>query len=202
MMIRTLSCAAALLLGCVAPAFAQEAGAGVSTRQAAQAKGVNPDAAVLADFKTRTDKYLALHKKAAQDAPPLKQTNNPAEIKHAQTALADRIRQLRVDAKPGDLFSPEITARFRQLLAPTLKGEDGRDAKAVLKDDAPVAVPLKVNTPYPEEKTLPTVPAKLLLNLPTLPKGLEYRIVDRHLILRDVDANLIVDYIPNAIPIK
>ena len=62
-----------------------------------------------------------------------------------------------------------------------LKGEDGRDAKAVVKDDAP------------------TVPSNLLLNLPTLPKEVEYRIIEKHLILRDTEANIIVDYIPNAI---
>jgi hypothetical protein len=59
---------------------------------------------------------------------------------------------------------------------------------------------LKVNSDYPEGKTLPTVPAKVLLNLPTLPKTLEYRFVDKHLILRDTPANIIVDYIPNALP--
>ena len=30
---------------------------------------------------------------------------------------------------------------FRQLLAPEMKGEDGRDAKAVMKDDAPAQRP-------------------------------------------------------------
>ena len=48
--------------------------------------------------------------------------------------------------------------------------------------------------------TLPTMPAKLLLNLPTLPKELEYRIVKKDLILRDVKGDIIVDFIPNAIP--
>jgi hypothetical protein len=43
------------------------------------------------------------------------------------------------------------------------------------------------------------VPANLLANLPQLPEDVEYRIVDKHLILRDVDANIIVDYIPDAI---
>jgi len=32
-----------------------------------------------------------------------------------------------------------------------------------------------------------------------LPKDVEYRFVGRHLMLRDVDANIIVDYIFNAI---
>jgi hypothetical protein len=60
-------------------------------------------------------------------------------------------------------------------------------------------VQLNVNQPYPEGAPLPTMPANLLANLPRLPEDLEYRIVDRHLILRDVDANIIVDFVPNAI---
>ena len=39
----------------------------------------------------------------------------------------------------------------------------------------------------------------LLARLPQLPEQLDYRITGRHLLLRDADANLIVDYIPNVI---
>ena len=90
---------------------------------------------------------------------------------------------------------------FRQLLAPELKGEDGRDAKEILKDDAPApgTVPFKVNAKYPENQPKPTMPANLLLNLPTLPEPLEYRVVGQHLLLLDTAADLIVDYILNVI---
>jgi hypothetical protein len=56
-----------------------------------------------------------------------------------------------------------------------------------------------VNATYPEGNPLPTVPATILQALPTLPPDVEYRIVDRNLILRDVDANIIVDFIPRVI---
>jgi hypothetical protein len=52
---------------------------------------------------------------------------------------------------------------------------------------------------YPADAPLPTVPSKVLLNLPRLPEELEYRIIDKHLILRDTKANIIVDFVPNAI---
>jgi hypothetical protein len=158
----------------------------------------NPDS-VMRDFKSRIDDYLKLHDKAVKAAPALKETHNPTKIKNAQDALGARIRELRGGAKQGDIFTPEIAARFKDLLSPALQGEDGRDAKRVLKDDAPAAVPLQVNAKYPSTAPLPTVPSKLLLNLPTLPKTLEYRIIQKHLILRDVEADLIVDFIPNAI---
>jgi hypothetical protein len=45
-----------------------------------------------------------------------------------------------------------------------------------------------------------SVPPTLLLNLPVLPKGLEYRITGHTLSLRDTDANMVVDYLPDALP--
>ncbi len=70
-----------------------------------------------------------------------------------------------------------------------------------MKDDAPApgSIPFKVNAKYPEGAPVPTVPASVLLSLPTLPRPLEYRIVGKHLLLLDTDAGIIVDYIPNAI---
>ena len=183
-----------------ARADAREAEKGAVT-QAAAAAGVNTDAAVLADFKTRVDKYVAIHKDAAKGAAKPKETENPAEIVATQEALATRIRAARAGAKQGDIFTAEIRTKFRRLLAPELKGEDGRDAKAVMKEDAPSAasIPFKVNAKYPEGAPLPTVPSNLLLNLPTLPEPLEYRIIGKHLVLLDTGAGIIVDYLPNAI---
>lgn len=179
---------------------ARAAAAGPVTRAATRA-GANPDAAVLQDFKTRVDRYVALHKEAANGAAKLKETDEPAEIAKSQDALAARIRVARADAKHGDIFTAEVRHAFRRLLAPEMKGEEGRDAKAVMKDDAPApsAIPFKVNAKYPEGQPLPTVPPSVLLNLPKLPEPLEYRIIGRHLVLLDSDADLIVDYIPNAI---
>jgi hypothetical protein len=184
--------AASLLSASIAastPAVANQKGATIA----------NPDALIQQDFQKRIYAYIALRNNAVKGIGPLKTTTNPAEIKAGEAGLAARIATARSDAKPGDIFTPEIRQRFRDLLAPHLKGEDGRDAKAIVKDDAPPAVPFKVNASYPEGKSFPTVPAKLLVNLPPLPKQVEYRIIDKHLILRDTEANLIVDYMLNAI---
>jgi len=159
----------------------------------------NPDALVLQEFRQRVDKYVELHKQAAKKSPPLKQTNDSAKIKAAQQVLADTIQSARQGAQPGDIFTPEVRKKFKQLLYPELKGPDGRETKAIIKDDAPVAVPLKVNSHYPEAAPLSTVPHNLLARLPRLPAQVEYRIAGKALLLRDVDANLIVDFIPNAI---
>ena len=155
----------------------------------------------MAEFKARVDEYADLHKQLAKGDAKQKETADPAKINAAKTALAAKIQAARADAKHGDIFTPAIRPVFRRLLAPELKGEDGRDAKAVLKDDAPApgTVPFKVNAKYPEDQPLPTVPANLLLTLPSLPAPLEYRIVGQHLLLLDTAADLIVDYILNAI---
>jgi hypothetical protein len=44
-----------------------------------------------------------------------------------------------------------------------------------------------------------TVPGTILAALPTLPDGVEYRFLGRHLILFDVRAGVILDRIPYAI---
>ena len=160
----------------------------------------NPNALALADFQKRIKAYVELRNKLEQGSAEQKETNDPARIREAQVKLAERIRQARGNARPGDIFTPEIRAIFRRLMYPETQGREGRATKATIEADSPAAVPLKVNAPYPEGRPLPTVPANLLANLPQLPEQLEYRIVDKHLILRDVDANIIVDFIPNAIP--
>jgi len=163
---------------------------------APQQKPVNADAQVLLDFKERVDKYVELRKKADDSAPPMKKTDDPAELRVAQQGLAERIGAARHPAKQGDIFTPEITARFRKLLRPEAKDPG---TKAAIKDDNPGNIPFKVNGPYPSKEALSTMPPNVLASLPPLPKDIEYRFVSKHLILRDVRANLIIDYIPNAI---
>jgi len=164
------------------------------------APAVNADAATLADFKQRLTKYIELQKDLADDSPPLKETSDPAKIDAAQEVLGAKLRAARKDAMPGDIFTPQVRVLFRRLMYPELKGEDGPETKAAITgDDGPPKVPLKVNAKYPETQPLPTVPANLLARLPQLPEDVEYRIVGKTLILRDVDANIIVDFMPNAI---
>ena len=159
----------------------------------------NPDALVLQDFKHRVEQYVELHKKAAKKSPPLKETTDTAKIKAAQQVLADTIQSARTGARRGDIFTPAVSRKFKQLMYPELKGVEGPKTKRVIKEDAPTFVPLKVNAHYPEAQPLSTVPPNLLERLPQLPPQVDYRIVGKALLLRDVDANLIVDYIPNAI---
>lgn len=183
------------------PATPAEVALKEGERKTSTDPAVNPNASVMAEFKTRVDKYADLHKQLAKGAAAQKETSDPAQINAAKTALAAKVQAARAGAKHGDIFTPAVRPVFRRLLAPELKGEDGRDAKALIRDDAPApgTVPFKVNAEYPEGQPKPTVPANLLLTLPSLPAPLEYRVVGQHLLLLDTEADLIVDYILNAI---
>jgi hypothetical protein len=205
-----------------------------TTREKAAETNANPDALVLADFQKRIDAYMAIHKDARKDAPALKQTTNPAEIKVAQETLGAKIRAARATAKAGDIMTPEIRNKFRRLMYPVVQptardksappspvpdvpvtgtpvqGTSGRAVKADVKEglkenaeeqkeEGGKPVVLKVNATYPPDTPLPTTPPQVLMNLPKLPDQLEYRIVGKNLIIRDVEANIIVDFVPNAL---
>ena len=164
--------------------------------QANDQTATNPDAKVLVDFTERVKAYVDLRKKADDGAPPLKETEDAAKIKLAQTALAKRIMTARAGAKRGDIFTPEISVRFRRLLRPEVKDPD---TKKLIQDDNPGALKFKVNGPYPDGEPLSTVPPNVLASLPQLPEDIEYRFLGKHMILRDSRANIVIDYIPNAI---
>jgi hypothetical protein len=165
---------------------------------------VNPDAGLVADFKKRVDDYVKLREKGASAAPvELQEKSKPADIVTAEKSMAQKVREARHGAKPGDIFTPATQAMFKRLLRPPLtKGPDAADNKATIKDDAPAPreVPFKVNAEYPKDVALSTVPPDVLLTLPALPEDIQYRFAGKHLLLFDAKANIIVDYMLNAIP--
>ncbi len=171
--------------------------------QMPKGRNVNPDAGVAADFKQRVDAYVKVRAGAETASPDLNQTKKAQEIVTAEKSIGQRIRAARVSAKPGDIFTPATQALFKRMLRPPLaKGTDAADNKAIIKDDAPQAgeVPFKVNGEYPKDAPLSTVPPDVLASLPPLPEDIQYRFVGSHLILYDAKANLIIDYMLNAMP--
>jgi hypothetical protein len=166
-----------------------------------QAPKVNADAQVLSDFKARIDQYMKLHDRLEKKAPRLKSSEDPAKIKASQDTLAALIRAERAHARQGEIFTPQVGAVLRRLMNPELTGREGAQTKQTIKEDAPAPreVKIAVNASYPEDAPLPTVPPNLLASLPQLPEDLEYRVVRQDLILRDVHANIIVDFLPKVI---
>jgi hypothetical protein len=175
----------------------------ITPAQKATASPANPDSAILADFSARLDHYIKFQREIEKDSPKQKETADHAKTVAAQEILAAKIRNLRKNAKQGDIFTPPVAVLFKRLMNEELKGPERKETKQTLsEEDGEVAqVALKVNATYPQTQVLATTPANLLEKLPQLPKDVEYRITaKRHLVLRDVDANIIVDYILNAIP--
>ena len=171
--------------------------------QAIKGSNVNPDAGLMAEFTEKVNAYNKLRGDLAKDSPPLKETTDPAQIAHAEKALAAKIRTARASAKRGDIFTPATEAMFRRMIRPPMtKGPDAAENKAIVKEDAPKPgeIPFKVNGEYPKEAPLSTVPPDVLKALPPLPENLQYRIVGKHLILLCTQGNVIVDYMLNAIP--
>ena len=200
-----LSCYVMVLLSCLGAGVTADGSTpgGQGTPPAAQGAGqkVNADAQLLADYKSRIDKYMELHNRLKKESPPLKETKDPAKIKASQDVLAQKIQAARTGAKPGEIFTPEIRQLFRRLMYPETKGTAGAENKAAMAEEKHELkdVVLKVNAKYPDSAPLMTVPPNVLAALPRLPEDLEYRFVMRHMILLDVHANLIVDFVPNAI---
>jgi hypothetical protein len=163
---------------------------------------VNQDSLVLDDFTHRVADYVKLHNQIRARIHGLKTTTSQETIGEHVHKLARSMREARRDAKQGDLFTPETVIVFHRLIGQTMHGSEGTRIQTSLRnDDRPAKVPeVHVNGRYPEDAALPSMPPSVLMNLPPLPPELEYRVVGHALILRDQSANLIVDYIPNAIP--
>ena len=186
---------ALVTVGCAQSRSASGTGAMVTI-----APGQPPTQAVLdrkvqADFQRDVNRYMTLHDKLQSQGTPQRQRSDVGENVASSHALAARIRQVRRDAERGDILTEPIALFIRATLNPSLRGDAGGDTRKSIRDDGAATFVLKVNGDYPDGESRSTMPGNLLAILPPLPSGLEYRIVDTHLVLMDVDANLVVDFL-------
>jgi hypothetical protein len=186
-----------MVLAGIAAALLWGAGSGV-----ARAQAVNQDSLKVAGFQKRIDAYLQLRQQVVSSkVHKQKPTDSPEEIAEHQEQLAHELREARPDAQQGDLFTPEMSVLFRKWIAAYFAGPDGTQIKVSLRRADPVPpLRLRVNARYPEKLPLQSTPPSILEKLPQLPKELEYRFVGHDLVLLDVGAGMIVDYLPRALP--
>lgn len=165
----------------------------------ASAQGLDREAA-LRTFTENVADYAALHRRLEEALPPLTPTRNVLKTYVAQQLLASAIRKARPAARQGGIFTPEAAMLFRALIAETLDARRHEAFLAELDAEHPDVYQLTpvVNEPLPDRATH-RMPVVLLAALPQLPEDLEYRIVSRDLVLWDIHANLVVDYVPSAI---
>ena len=161
------------------------------------------DAQALATMNDRLKEYVALHIKLERSLPKLPTEATPQQIDENQRGLEKLVREARATAKPGDIFTPEARPVIKRLLASVFGGPDGKQLKASIMDEsqaAPSAAKLTVNGRYPDTVPLTTVPPQVLQTLPKLTENLEYRFIGDSLILLDVDAHVIADFIEDVLP--
>jgi len=170
-----------------------------STQAAPPAAVQSRDQKTIADYQKRMNDYVALHKKIEASLPKLPDQATQEQIDKNQRAFADLLMKARVNAKQGDLFGPDMSALVRRALAPLFKGPQGARLRAAIFEEPHPVVP-RVNTRYPDEVPLSTMPPSVLKALPPLDEEIEYRFIGRHLILLDPHAHLIADVVDNAMP--
>src|SRR6185295_538566 len=131
----------------------------------------------------------------------LRSSNDSAEIAAHKIELAAMIVSARSDAGQGDIFTPEIAMRFRDIIRMTFQSPGAQSVRRTVQDKDPATpIVLRVNLAYPENSPLQMMPPTLLARLPDLPMDMGYRIMGRALVLLDNKTRLIVDFIPAAVP--
>jgi hypothetical protein len=155
---------------------------------------------VFAEFRRRVVAYVELRNQLSVGISGPSDSATPEEIVEAERLLASRVRSARATAKHGDVFDSAIQQTLRRVLVSELQGRRGLTTRGIIMDENPGRLPFRANESYPKDRPLSTIPPNVLRRLPPLPPDLEYRFIGHHLILRDARTNLIVDYVPNAIP--
>jgi hypothetical protein len=166
----------------------------------AHADSQDADAQVLAEFTQRTARYAQLHQRLEATLPALPKETTPQVIETHQRAFEKLIRAERRGAKQGSIFTSAIRRVFRQRLARVFAGKEGQALRAAILDDNPGKIALTVNSRYPDDMPVSTVPPQVLASLPKLPEELEYRFIGDRLILLDLHAHTIADYMDDAFP--
>ena len=167
----------------------------------AQASNVPAQATPLKEFKQQVDKYMGIHGQAVNKVGPFDATKSPKEIHVRELALGETIRAMRTGAKQGDVFTPLVAKTLRTIIYNEFnhRGPQALKNREDSQDEVPDFTPM-ANMIYPTTFPLATFPPSLLRQMPPLPRPLEYRLVQRYLILRDSEANLIVNVLPDAAP--
>ncbi len=176
--------------------------AGTITAQRARSSSqAEPDTRGLKEFSDRVEAYEKLHKTAEKSLPKLKKKSKQEVIAAQQQALVNKIRELRSNARRGDIFTPSATEAIARVIKAVFAGPDAHRVQNTIQAGDPLeGFQVQVNQRYPDGLSLTTLPPTLLRKLPSLPDEVDYRILGSALLLVDRKANMIVDFMPNAIP--
>lgn len=160
------------------------------------------EVAALAQFDAAIAKYMALRQRLRNElAGPVPNSTAP-ELTRASDNIAAAIQRARAGARQGNIFSAPVTMVVKRWVDDVIRRDNLGPMLTDIDDETPTLKAPSIHLRFPAASQMATMPPSMLARLPALPKELEYRIVGNYLVLRDVDAALILDYIPAAVPRK
>ena len=150
----------------------------------------------LTEFLERVADYVEMRREvtAGIDGPDYC-SDAEALFRQAERRAA-ALRNARPLATEGSIFTPRSAVFFHARLAHAMR-IGALDLTAAVDGHDDVALEVHGTLPWGAGRP---VSARLVGVLPPLPEELEYRFVGRHLVLLDVQANLVVDVLRNALP--
>jgi hypothetical protein len=153
------------------------------------------DGTGLVEFGAAVEKYVAMQRKLTNEVGDLLPQSTAQQITATSDRLAAAIRRARPNARQGDFFNASATKTIRGQIVAAIRAADLTAFLAAIDDEPGPAQKLSVHLRSPAASQLATMPPSLLHVLPALPPEIEYRIIGEYLVLRDVKAGVILDYI-------
>jgi hypothetical protein len=153
--------------------------------------------------ETAVGAYVELREKVTEALPPLEMSPDIENVQMEVDAIAAALREARPSAAEGDIINAEAAVVFRQRIRATL------GARACMVEDIFAAERNDERAPLPPRPIVHDefdwsagsfMPACVLSVLPLLPELLQFRFVQRDLVLVDITADLVVDVLPDALP--
>lgn len=134
---------------------------------------VSAQAPAVLEFTAAVNRYLELHRLLDSPMSSITLGADPEQAARAREAHRDAIVEARITRPRGDVFTPTVAAYLRRQLKMVSRHAEAPDAN---------------------------VNEAAIQRLPPLPSELEYRFVDRDLVLLDMETDLVVDVLENALP--
>jgi len=158
------------------------------------------EAVAIKQFNQAIAKYMAIRNRLQSEVQGPVKNSSASQVTNASDALAGAIERARQGAQVGNIFTPPVAAVIKRRITDAVRSGHLEAVLADIDDEKQVSPAPKVHLRLPVSAQMATMPPSLLKVLPVLPKALEYRILGKNLVIRDVDASLILDYIPLAVP--
>jgi len=157
---------------------------------------------VIVSFNDRVEHYVRIHRRLERWLPPEHLFADAEDMSAAVDALHVAIVESRPNARAGAFFTPVVADVLSKRLERAIVDNGYTAAEVLAAINAgylPGMPEPEINGRFPAVRDAKVWPA-LLAALPQLPQELQYRFVDRDLVLVDVHADLVVDILKEALP--